>query len=123
LVLIKKAQDLTNGATISVEIEKVPAGKKCNVSLFGSLIEEEWKMPAKIVKDENVTYQITEVEDDEVSKHQNEKIFVIESDNPCIAVRYFYGSNIDDNVDGMKDYDFAGLIKTFDAIRRSIVVK
>jgi hypothetical protein len=107
-----------NQAMLTVETASIPDEAKCDVRYFQSFLGK-----AEIEStDDDVLFTSTISENGINNKYAKEKIWAIANSKPCVAVRYFYITE-PEVVDGIISYEEKNLLKTFDAIRHSLIVK
>ena len=107
-------------ADSGVSVEYFPEVLSCTASmfLFGS-------PPATTMVLGGTTYSVASVSDAGAGNLYEEKVYALEGQSPCIAVRYFiHYTQIGNYPPGTKkEFDKAALIAEFDAIRNSLTLK
>jgi len=103
-----------------VSIEQIHDFDRCTTELFMEANDIDK------IKDNGITYLTDFAKDfDILGRRYEEKIWVIYKSDPCTAIRYFtYYTSMSrfDSGDKIHEFDRALLNKTFDEIRRSLVL-
>lgn len=124
-VKITIPESATAGTNLSkdtyLSVEWLPKATDCVATAF---IDSGNKPPkAATFTDAGVDYSVATTTGVGAGNIYDEAVFAIPGSSPCTAVRYFiHSSNIANYPKGtVKEFDKAGLISVFDAIRRTLV--
>ena len=113
-----KGTNLSEDSRVSVEI--LPNASACTPDLFqdnatGSYVETVGAN----------TFNISKGGDAGAGNFYEDDVYAVANSKPCIAIRYFIHSHNIGNYDpgSVRAYDAEGLIREFDAIRKTLVIR
>jgi membrane-bound inhibitor of C-type lysozyme len=124
--------DLAKGTNLSqdtyVSVEEIPDNYGCSGDLF--LVWQGIHAGDSVVNDNGTTWYVASSTEAAAGNRYEETVYAIfkdvnaEESSTCIAVRYFihYGAFENYPSGTVREFDMVGLLKEFDAIRRTLVV-
>jgi len=118
-------KSLTEGTNLSndsyIAVETIPNADYCTAERFFDFAPQ---VPDTMTED-GTTYSVNYSKDAGAGNRYEETVYAVKDSNPCIAIRYFMHYTVVENYpeDTVKEFDHAGLIAQFNAIRKSLKVK
>lgn len=113
-----KGTNLSGDTRVSVEV--LPNARACTPDLFqdnasGYYVETQGP----------ITFNVSKTGDAGAGNFYEDDVYAVAGSKPCIAVRYFIHSHNIGNYDpgSVRAYDAEGLIREFDAIRKTLVIR
>jgi hypothetical protein len=113
-----RGTNLSPDSHLSVEVDF--SGGACTPDLFqdnasGYYVETQGP----------ITFNVSKTGDAGAGNFYEDDVYAVAGSKPCIAVRYFIHSHNIGNYDpgSVRAYDAEGLIREFDAIRRTLVIR
>ncbi len=108
------------GADSYISVEKIPQAKNCSSVLF---LNQE--ATTESISEGDVTYSVTSSTGAGAGNRYEETVYALPGTNPCVAVRYFihYGVIENYSLGVVREFDKPALLKQFDAIRHTLVIR
>jgi len=113
---------LAKGSNLSsdtfVSVEEIPKATTCSAALFLD------RASATTLTDASTTYSVASSTGAAAGNRYEETVYALPGTNPCVAMRYFIHYGVIENYPpgAVREFDHAGLVATFDAIRRSLIL-
>lgn len=113
----------TAGANLASDsyfsVESIPQTSDCNASLFLD------HATAEVITDVGTIYSIASTTGAGAGNRYEETVYAFPDTNPCLAVRYFvhYGAIENYPAGTVAEFDRAALLREFDAMRRTLMIR
>ncbi len=101
-----------------ISIRSIPQNKTCSATIFLN------REPAKEITEGDITYSVASSSDAAAGNRYEEIVYVLPWTHPCLAIYYRIHWGVFENYPegSIKEFDKAALIKTFDAIRKTLII-
>jgi hypothetical protein len=102
-----------------ISYESIPNSTTCSADMFDSIASSQAS-----VTEGDISYSVASSSDAAAGNRYDQKVYAFPGTNPCVAIHYFihYG-RIENYPEGnVKEFDEAALLKTFDSIRKTLVI-